>query len=191
VGAAMPESTANEENLKAAIAHIASKRPVGKVKLFKLLYLADFTAYVELGESITGDSYENFEMGPVPVTLWHNFDRIARDCVEITFVETGLPKPEQEMRARTDREFRGLSPAQKALLDGIIEQYGHLSGAELRKLTHGEIPYRATNRREIIPYYLAAYRAVRKPTNSDILRVTDDMELMAELRSKLARLRGS
>jgi uncharacterized phage-associated protein len=187
----MPQSAANEEKLKAAIAYITSKRPVGKVKLFKLLYLADFTAYVELGESITGDSYENFEMGPVPKTLWSNFDPIVRDCVEITLVETGLPKPEQEMRARTDKEFRGLSLDEESLLDRIDEQYGHLSGADLRRLTHNEIPYRVTNRGDTIPYFMAAYRNARKPTNAEVKETTDNAELMADLREKLARLRGS
>ena len=96
----MPEIAANEEKLKAAIAYITSKRAVGKVKLFKLLYLADFTAYLELGTSITGDVYENFEMGPVPVTLWNNFMRITQECADITLVDSGMSKPEQLITAK-------------------------------------------------------------------------------------------
>src|SRR5688572_20125859 len=90
---------ANEKKLKSLIAHIAKERPrLGKVKLFKLMYLIDFTAYSEIGHSVTGEMYESFPMGPVPTTLWHRFQEITRECVSVESVDTGL-MPEQQMTA--------------------------------------------------------------------------------------------
>jgi uncharacterized phage-associated protein len=185
-GRKMSDIAANEEKLIAAIAYITRNRAVGKVKLFKLLYLADFTAYVELGEPITGEVYENFEMGPVPVTLWKNFDRITKNCVDIELVDTGLPQPEQQMRAKSDLDFGILSQSQQALLDRIDQMYGHMSGADLKRLTHQEVPYRATKRGEMIPYYLAAYRNVRKPTEREIKQIVSNKALMERLGKRIA-----
>jgi uncharacterized phage-associated protein len=186
----MADAAANETKLKAAIAYITSKRAVGKVKLFKLLYLADFTAYVELGAPITGDTYKNFEMGPVPVTLWHNFERIIPQCANIELVDAGMPQPEQQIRAKPDADVSDLSPEERAVLDKIDERYGPLSGAELKRLTHAEAPYRATSRGDLIPYFMAAYRNARKPTTDEIAQILADKPLMLELRKKLAERRS-
>jgi uncharacterized phage-associated protein len=146
---------ANRDKIKSAVAYIAGKVQPGKVKLFKLLYLADFAAHARFGESITGDMYENFEMGPVPRTLWKNFTRIASECVQITQVDTGVI-PEQQMSPKS-----GFNPSltenEKLVIDAVLAKWGHASGNELRDYAHTTIPYRATGRGDAIPYGLSAY----------------------------------
>jgi uncharacterized phage-associated protein len=47
-------------------AHHEAVKPLGKVKLFKLLYFTDVTHIRMTGVSITGEEYLKFDLGPVP-----------------------------------------------------------------------------------------------------------------------------
>jgi uncharacterized phage-associated protein len=163
--------SADIPKLKAAIVYLCGSEGVGKVKLFKLLYFSDFTAYARLGRAITWDTYEHFTMGPVPKTLWHNFNSIASDCIDIRPVYIGMPRPEQQMRAKTDADITALDADDKTALDDIRNKYGHLSGARLRDLTHDTIPYRATGLGDEIPYALAFYLDHKKPTEEEVKRI--------------------
>jgi uncharacterized phage-associated protein len=167
------------KKIQSAVAYLAAKLSPGKVKLFKLLYLADFTAYAEIGHSITGDTYENFEMGPVPVTLWKQFDDITNECVTLDLVETdGLP--EQQMRSRQDFHPE-LDEKERLVLDKIIQRFGDWTGGQLREYTHKTIPYLATQRRDTIPYGLAAYLNYQKPSRARVDELLKDKQLMRRL----------
>lgn len=167
------------KKLQSAVAYLAGQLTLGKVKLFKLLYLADFTALAELGHSISTDTYENFEMGPVPITLWRRFDEIVNDCVEMELSETGVI-PEQRMKLR-DGFHPKLTNDERAILDRIVTRFGRWSGNRLRDYTHKTLPYRATQRGDTIPYGLAAYLKYTKPTRADLDRLLQDATLMKNL----------
>ena len=168
----------NKKKMKAAIAFLAERTKPGKVKLFKLLYFADFIAYAKWGKSITEDTYENFEMGPVPRALWRNLDRYA----EVTPNPRGGPLTEQRIGGKDDATLQALSEEEVGVLQEVIRKYGHLTGAQLRDLTHIEVPYRATQRGEEIPYFLAPYRDVRRPTIEEVNHLLSNSAYIARLR---------
>src|SRR5258708_2490695 len=87
----------DEGRLKATMAYVTGKTHSGKLKLFKLLYLIDFTAYVKLGRSVTGESYKAAQLGPVPEYLSDNFDALIRDTVILTKTDIGAENPEFRM----------------------------------------------------------------------------------------------
>jgi uncharacterized phage-associated protein len=179
----------NIEKLKSVIAYVAAQRPgLGKVKLFKLLYLIDFTAVTRLGAPITGDLYENFEMGPVPRTLWRNFDTIAASCVDVRSVETGMELPEQQMRPRAGFT-PDLTAEERAVADEIMREYGDRSGTQLKNITHDQLPYKATPRGEIIPYGLAGYLNFQLPTPAQAAILCQDTRLMTRLGEAVVRNR--
>ncbi len=174
--------TANDDKLRSLIAHIARNRPkLGKLKLFKLLYLIDFSAHAELGHSITGELYENFEMGPVPVTLWKNFGRIMGPCANIEAVPTALGSDEQQITAK-DSFNQDLEPEEAAIASRVLAEFGNYSGNSLKDLTHKQLPYMATPRGEIIPYGLAGYLFYRKPNEEEIKAIRANEPLMNRLR---------
>lgn len=181
----------NVEKLKAAIAYFAERTQPGKVKLFKLLYFADFTAYAERGQSITSETYEHFPMGPVPVTLYRDLREGLNTYADIESVGSGLPLPTQLMHPKPDADLSVLSAEEKDILNRVIQKYGHLSGATLREITHQEIPYVATASGEEIPYYLAIYRTAQKPTPEEVKRLTSNPEIMNELRQSIQEMQQS
>jgi uncharacterized phage-associated protein len=179
--------TADVNKLKSVIGYIASKKPgLGKLKLFKLLYLVDFTAYPELGHSITGEQYENFAMGPVPRTLWDNFNLLTGSCVTLTQVEMGFGLPEQQMRVRPGFQIQ-LTPEETSLIDGVLAKYGDMHGNALKELTHPHLTYRATARGDIIPYGMAGYIDYKQPTEEEKAELLKDGALMHRLHQAVER----
>src|SRR5438093_4065396 len=63
----------NRAKFEELIVYIARRLPpeaaLGRVKLAKLLMHSDFTAFVRLGRSITGATYEKWEHGHLPHEL--------------------------------------------------------------------------------------------------------------------------
>src|SRR3972149_5377412 len=63
----------NDSKLRELVVLIATlsegDKPFGKVKLNKLLFFSDFTAYRYFGKSITGHEYQKLPQGPAPRRL--------------------------------------------------------------------------------------------------------------------------
>ena len=174
---------ANPDKLKAAVAYVAERTHPGKVKLFKLLYFADFTAYAEHGKSISGTPYLHFPMGPVPKALLYDLDAYA----DVTYMPSGMPLPEQRISGKADADPSVLSSEEQAILDRTIAQYGAQTGARLRDISHKEIPYAVTGPGEEIPYYLAPYRKVEKPMADEVKRVYANEGFMNALNTALSK----
>lgn len=173
------------DKLCAAIAYLVEKTSPGKLKLFKLLYLSDFRSYVIRGSSITGEEYEHYDLGPVPRMLRENFDEIAAKCVHVTPESVGAPNHQLTMRIRDGVTFEALTPEDINILDAVIMLHGSKTGVSLTNLTHSEIPYRATRRGEVIPYYLAPYRYHRKLTPSEVATITSNPSYADRIRAAL------
>ena len=60
----------NNGKYRNAILFFASNVPnLGRVKLNKLLYFSDFDHFERYGEPVTGETYKNDELGPVPMHI--------------------------------------------------------------------------------------------------------------------------
>lgn len=62
-----------EKLVNAVVFFAKNTKHCGKTKLFKLLYLLDFTHFQEIGRAVTGLRYRAWEMGPVPHALWREW----------------------------------------------------------------------------------------------------------------------
>lgn len=107
----------NREKLINAIIYFASHtQHCGKVKLFKLLFLLDFSHFRETGRSVTGLDYRAWKMRPVPFTLVQEWDAPEEDLARaidivpekvIDFVrERVVPKVAFDDSMFTRRELR-------------------------------------------------------------------------------------
>lgn len=145
----------------------------GKKKLAKLLYFIDFDRYEykESMESVTGDTYEHWKMGPVP-----------KHYTEITakLVQEGKLKwkktegaagysPTEVFTSAADPDMSKLDQDDIDIINHVVSKYGKLSGKELEILSHKEAPYIATEPNEDIPYDLAFYR---ETDFSDVMATT-------------------
>jgi uncharacterized phage-associated protein len=134
------------EKLVQAIAYLSSRgvTNLDKLKILKLLFLADKRHLLEIGRPILGDVYACMDWGPVP-SKSYNIIRNVVDAdprkraaenlfAEYFTVESGREYP--ILVAKKSPDLDVFSDSEIAALDEVIAKYGHLSGGDLIKVTH-------------------------------------------------------
>lgn len=150
------------ENAILYLCHKLGGSVFGKKKLYKLLYYVDFDKfeYKESMNPVTGETYQAWKMGPVPV----HFSEIIKDMQERSLLQhtqqetTPNYHPTDIYTAITDADETVFTEDEKFILDRVIRKYGQLTGKQLEDLTHAEAPYIATEASGDIDYELAFYR---------------------------------
>lgn len=135
----------------------------GKKKLAKLLYYVDFDRYEynESMQTITGDTYKHWKMGPVPGNYVSVIEKLKSDGrLKRDSIETGpeYQYPVEVFSCVKEPDINVFSEVDIKILDRVVRKYGGLTGKELEFLTHQEAPYVATEPDEEIPFDLAFYR---------------------------------
>lgn len=131
----------HREKLVQAILFFAhNTRYLGKIKLFKLLYLLDFEHFRLTGRSVTGMEYRAWKMGPVPAELVQQWDDLDDDLAAaiaiqpekvIDYVrETVTPKVSFHADHFSKRELR--------LMHEIAGQYRDTKSEKIIDVTHAE-----------------------------------------------------
>jgi hypothetical protein len=127
---------------------------LGAVKLNKILWLSDFSAFSERGEAITGSRYIKRQYGPVPSAVEPAL--YALQSEGSIMMTAGLP-----FHAYRKKEFRALSvPAMGAfgqeelrIVDRIIDFVCNEHTAKsISELSHDHV-WRAAEEGEEIPYF--------------------------------------
>jgi uncharacterized phage-associated protein len=154
------------------IVYIATRLPpeaaLGRVKLAKLLMLSDYTAYVRLGQSITGATYEKWEHGHLPSELImaeKDLQGVALDMETVNYYGKKLT----HITSRRDPSMSDFSDDELAIIEGVLRFYGHESAGYLRKLSHDELGWKLAADREAIPYH-TIFLSKTGPTEGDIRR---------------------
>ena len=136
---------------------------VGKKKIAKLLYYIDFDRYEfeESMQSVTGDTYKHWKMGPVPDNYTVRIDSLeVQGKLGHKSVDSGpeYQYPTEVFTCLSEPDLSVLDDVDLSIINHVVKKYGALSGKELEILTHKEAPYIATEPNEAIPYDLAFYR---------------------------------
>jgi uncharacterized phage-associated protein len=154
----------NREKLINAVVYFASNtRHCGKVKLFKLLYLLDFTHFRETGRSVTGLDYRAWKMGPVPLELMQEWETLESDMARaidivpekvIDFIrELVVPKIAFDDSLFTRRELRLMHDLSARFVDELTKPligFTHEDRGPWDKIWDG-----GKGNNERIPYALA------------------------------------
>ena len=120
-------------------AHHEAVKPLGKTKLFKLLYFTDVTHMRTVGEPITGAEYLKYPYGPVPVQgdfalkELQKHRLISQKRIQMSnerFIRevTALQMPDMTMF--TEQEMR--------TIQRVIQQYGEDTASVLSWKSHQE-----------------------------------------------------
>ena len=148
----------DDEKLRELTIYIACKSQqdpkFGATKLNKILFYADFLAYVKLGESITGAEYQKLGKGPAPRRLLPIQERMeGRDCVvqrkqHFKYIQKRLvPLRDPDLSAFTGEQI--------ALVDELIDLFCDQGARALSDLTHELASWKAFSLNETIPYETA------------------------------------
>lgn len=136
-----------------AVAYLVGKasQPCTRMKLAKLLYLADRHHLVRHGTPILGDRYHRLKFGPVPSLALDLLESAAGQAAEpgggqdpvesalLRYVEVRNPqssRAEYALRAGAPLRPESLSPSEIASLEAVAAQYGRLDAVQLMALSH-------------------------------------------------------
>ena len=172
----MPPPELNKvRSVIAFFAEHLNPRP-GKVQLYKLMFLADFSAHAKRGGSISRETYFNYPMGPVPRRLHDDFFNVTKACVEVRRVKVGkMQTTKYEMHpAETKWPWKDhLESDDEEILKNVCDDFGRMSTGQLIRLTHRSIPYRATDRSEKIRFGLARYLGYAPVTKNEAREIVE------------------
>jgi uncharacterized phage-associated protein len=133
--------THEREKLINAILYFAhNTRYLGKIKLFKLLFLLDFEHFRQTGRSVTGLEYRAWKFGPVPVQVMQEWDDPEPDLAAaisiqpekvIDYVrETVVPRVPFDDSHFTRRDLR--------IMEELVAQYRDTYSPMMIDVTHAE-----------------------------------------------------
>ena len=133
-------SRSRDKVINAILYFAEHTRGLGKIKLFKLLYLLDFEHFRQTGRPVTGMEYRAWKMGPVPaelVQVWDDLDADLAEAIEIRpekvydYVrENVIPERRFDNAHFTPRELR--------ILGELAARYAEDLSEKLIDVTHDE-----------------------------------------------------
>ena len=127
-----------------AAAYLVERCPdVTKMKLSKLLYYVDKAHLLTYGKPVTGDRYVKMDFGPVPSAGYNLMKHNDWSPVEDqALFDQHLSVSGNDITLAKLPNLRCLSETNKEVLEAVIAKYGHLTSAQLSKLSHHEPAWR-------------------------------------------------
>lgn len=147
-----------EQMLHYIIYSVGNLPHIGKTVLWKLMYFSDFDYYELYEKHLTGEQYRKLEHGPAP----SNFDRAIRGLVDAKKIRPLKNKYHghlQEKYVALDKpDTSKLSKEELRVIDKAIAKLSCFNATQISALSHFDMPWKATDEKEIINYELVFYR---------------------------------
>lgn len=137
----------------------ANNRLLGKVKLMKLLYYADFEHYYRHGHSITGDTYRKLDYGPVPNDAdWALEELRRREQLKVRYEPVvNYYKYTYEL-TKQDVAFTCLDSEELGTLAAVVAKWKHHATQDIVTASHGDPPWALVGYGDQVPYHYVFYR---------------------------------
>jgi uncharacterized phage-associated protein len=152
----------DRKKLIAAIVYFAKNtNNCGKTKLFKLLYFLDFEHFKQTGRSVTGLNYYAWKLGPVPTSLYDEFETPEPDLLEhikfepMTYGGYDLIN----IKPLSEPDMNYFSKRAASLIKELAEQYKNVSATNIVEKTHlPNQPWHKVYAEENKPQHLIPYQ---------------------------------
>jgi len=124
-----------------ALSYILTKiQKADKIKLVKLLYIADKYHLIRYGRTITNDDFWAVKAGPMGSATSDVLNMEGNmEATESNYPSAMLKRIDQygfETRASEDEEFESLSESDIEMLDTVIKKFGNMNQWDLVNYTH-------------------------------------------------------
>jgi uncharacterized phage-associated protein len=134
---------------------------LGKTKLMKLFYFADFCYVKKHGIPMTFDRYQNREHGPIPTTIYSLITDAFTDPEEsllsdvITFEEMKRMQKIIPRKKFSEQHMKLFSVSELRVLAEVCKRFYDSNKQKIEDASHGEHGWSSTELFEEIPYILA------------------------------------
>ena len=131
---------------------------IGKTTLYKILYFCDFDYYELYEIPLTGERYVKLGHGPAPDHFKEaianlKFKKIIRTD---KFVYHG--HDQEKFLCDVEPKLAHLSAQEKLVVDKVIGKLCNMNATQISSYSHLDMPWKATQERDIIDYNLVFYR---------------------------------
>lgn len=160
---------------------------LGKIKLCKMLYFLDFMHFKETGRSVTGLDYFAWKMGPVPVSLYEEFNTPKDDWngkVEFKEISIANGKKMLSVTAFCDFDPSHFTKRELRLLQNLASEFCNSNADEMVEKTHLEnSPWHKVWDLEKSPQKQIPYEYAMRSQDIDAIRglTQDRLELLQAL----------
>lgn len=139
---------------------------MGRVKLNKLLYRADFEAFRILGHSITGATYVRGEHGPMAAQLPLAEEELGRSGYLSWRHEEGGPHRQKVPVAKESPDESQFSVDEMRIIEKTLEELADLGGKGAREWSHkNSSGWNLVDDEEAIPYE-TAFVSMERPSDA-------------------------
>ncbi len=175
-------SRSRDKLINAILYFAEHTRGLGKIKLFKLLYLLDFEHFRQTGRPVTGMEYRAWKMGPVPAALvqvWDDLDADLAEAIEVR-PERVFDYVRENVIAKRAFDNAHFTPRELRILGELAARYADDSSEKMIDVTHDEngawaiVWQDGTGSDRVIDYRLAL--AEDDPNREAILRAAAEYE---------------
>lgn len=154
---------------------------LGKTKLMKLFYFADFINIKRYGFPMTYDTYYHLEHGPIPSAIMNLVNSVAddpnailSDTIKITRESDSPIQKISCLENFSKKDELIFSEQELAILKEVCDKFGNKNTNYIEEASHREAPWRLTKELQTIPYTLAA-------DDNDCLMKKESIELFNKL----------
>ena len=139
------------------ISKIGSEPNVGKTFLYKILYFCDFDFYEKNQIFLVGEQYKKLEHGPAPEHFLKAIDYLKqRKLVEQ--IHTRYVYPQEKYISTAQPDLDKLNAEELLYINNEIDRFKNMNATQISEFSHGDMPWKATERNNLIDYRLAFYR---------------------------------
>jgi hypothetical protein len=168
----MTQREYDPKRLQELIIYLAEKSAgdarFGMTKLNKMLFFADFRAYLRTGQSITGAVYHHLGEGPVPHQMLPCLESLKRQNAIIEKHDLTYGGTQRRVVALREANLERFTGTEIAIADQVVAELAPLTNIEASKLSHEEMAWRLTHERQEVPYD-TAYLSSDPPSEEDEL----------------------
>jgi hypothetical protein len=162
-----------ENRLRELILYISKKLSnddhFGQIKLNKVVFFADFTAFGRLGKTITGLEYQHLDEGPALRAMLPMQGRMKTDKILVIEPRSFYGHTQDRPISLRDPDLTDFTGEQIAIVDAWIERLRPMTAKQASNLSHDTFGWRSTKNGETIDPR-SAFISWRKPNAADIAR---------------------
>lgn len=152
----------NKEKFKQVFHYLihetGSLENVGKTVLFKIIYFIDFNFYEMFEEKLTGESYRKIRYGPAPVHFNEIIKELKEDKQVREFKKDYNGHAQQKYVSIVEPDISLLNAKELEFINKNTSVYSNFNATQISEYSHQDVPYTATDDKEIIDYELVFYR---------------------------------
>ncbi len=163
----------DESKFKELVLYIASESKdhgtFGATKLNKILFYSDFLAFGELGDSITGATYQKLQYGPAPREIKNaQFELVSKGEARIDTLGSE-PYAQKRTVALREPEMDAFTPGEVEIVDMVIDALANANAKQTSDFSHRAIGWQIVDDYDDIPYH-TVFLSHAPATEADIER---------------------